>query len=91
MSTTLDLVLTKEYFDAIESGEKTEEYRLVKPHWEKLSYKLYERVRFRHGYMPDARKMCFEIVGIHIDERNYMGKKNVKVYVISLGARVVTS
>lgn len=30
---TLDLVLKKQWYDMIESGEKTEEYREIKPYW----------------------------------------------------------
>ena len=30
---TLDLVLKRKRFDMIASGEKTEEYREIKPHW----------------------------------------------------------
>ena len=29
----LDLPLKKEWYDMIESGEKTEEYREIKPYW----------------------------------------------------------
>ena len=32
---TLDLVLKKKWYDMIESGEKTEEYREIKPFWVK--------------------------------------------------------
>ena len=32
---TLDLVLKKKWFDMIASGEKTEEYREIKPYWVK--------------------------------------------------------
>lgn len=37
----LDLVLKAKWYDMIESGEKTEEYRIIKPYWEKrlLDYK----------------------------------------------------
>ena len=30
---TLDLVLRKKWYDMIDSGEKTEEYREIKPYW----------------------------------------------------------
>lgn len=30
---TLDLVLKKKWYDMIDSGEKTEEYREIKPYW----------------------------------------------------------
>ena len=32
---TLKLVLKKKWFDMIASGEKTEEYREIKPYWQK--------------------------------------------------------
>lgn len=32
---TLDLVLKGKWYDMIASGEKTEEYREIKPYWEK--------------------------------------------------------
>ena len=32
---TLTLFLKKKWFDMIASGEKTEEYREIKPYWEK--------------------------------------------------------
>lgn len=31
----LELPLKKEWYDMIESGEKREEYREIKPHWSK--------------------------------------------------------
>ncbi len=33
MSEILDLPLKKEWFEKIESGQKTEEYREIKPYW----------------------------------------------------------
>lgn len=35
MGKTLTLSLKKKWFDMIASGEKTEEYREIKPYWEK--------------------------------------------------------
>ena len=48
----LDLPLKKEWYDMIESGIKTEEYREIKPYWEKrlLDYKRIKR------YVEDNRK-----------------------------------
>ena len=58
----LDLVVSKQWFDMIVSGEKTEEYREIKPYWIKrlvdrktvvygeLEYISYTYVRFFHGY-----------------------------------------
>ena len=50
---TLTLFLKKKWFDMIASGEKTEEYREIKPYWEKrlLDYDAinrdYEMLMFR--------------------------------------------
>lgn len=51
----LDLPLKKEWYDMIESGIKTEEYREIKPYWEKrlLDYKRIKR------YVEDNRKELF--------------------------------
>ena len=50
-SKTLNLPLKREYFDAIRSGKKLEEYRLCTPYWVKrLEGKTYERVMLTLGY-----------------------------------------
>ena len=45
MKNVLDLVLKKKWYDMIESGEKTEEYREIKPYWEKrlVDYKAIQK------------------------------------------------
>ena len=65
----LDLPLKKEWYDMIESGVKTEEYREIKPYWCKrlldgyddmcTSYKPFTHVRFRYGYTK--RTMTYKI------------------------------
>ena len=46
----LYLTLKKNWFDLILSGEKKEEYREIKPYWEKrLIGKTYDKVIFRNG------------------------------------------
>lgn len=48
---TLHLTLKGEYFNAIKAGTKTEEYRLVKPHWRKrLEGRTYDRIELAWGY-----------------------------------------
>lgn len=68
---TLHLNLKKKWFDMILSGEKTEEYREIKPYWEKrLFHKLYPKIMqfrdydyvvFSNGYSKTARKMKFKV------------------------------
>ncbi len=61
----LHLTLKKKWFDMIESGEKVEEYREVKPYWvTRLEGREYDVVRFRNGYSKDARVMVVELLGI---------------------------
>lgn len=51
MSRTLDLVLMHKWFDMIASGEKTEEYREIKPlYTNRFARYTYDEVRFRRGY-----------------------------------------
>ncbi|MGL4379259.1 MAG: hypothetical protein ACRCT1_22670 [Microcoleaceae cyanobacterium] len=48
---TLFLILKKEWFDAIRSGRKKEEYRAITPYWEKrLEGKSYDYITFQLGY-----------------------------------------
>lgn len=62
----LPLTLHKEWFDAIASGIKHEEYREIKPYWKvRLIGKTYDEVHFTNGYgkdKPFMRVKCLEIV-----------------------------
>lgn len=73
---TLDLVLKGKWYDMIASGEKTEEYRAIKPYWEKrlLDYEAikrdYEMLVFRRflvgkGVDPLAYPRGFTHVRFH--------------------------
>jgi hypothetical protein len=47
----LTLPLKREYFEAIESGDKTEEYRLVTPYWTKrIEDREYDNIILTLGY-----------------------------------------
>jgi len=59
MKNTLKLVLTRKWYEMILSGEKKEEYREIKPFWNKRLNKKYDSVIFYHGYAKD--RPCFEI------------------------------
>ncbi len=87
----LYLTLKKQWFNLINSGFKTEEYREIKPYWEKrFDNKTYDVVEFRNGYHKDAPKMSFKI--------NEIFKGNGRVewgaiqgetyYIIKLGERI---
>lgn len=77
-----DLPLKKEWYNMIESGEKKEEYREIKPYWAKRIYgKEYTHVRFRYGYTK--RTMIFEIKYITIGRgKPKWGAPEHDVYII---------
>ncbi|MCD7740341.1 MAG: hypothetical protein LUH11_03225 [Candidatus Gastranaerophilales bacterium] len=60
--------LKKEWFDKIKSGEKTHEYREIKPYWEKriiyILNPLNSRIVFRCGY--SGEKLLATVKGITI-------------------------
>lgn len=57
----LHLTLKKKWFDMILSGLKKEEYREMKPYWNKrLLGKTYDFICFRNGYSKHAPKIIIE-------------------------------
>lgn len=77
----LTLVVSKEWFDMIADGRKTEEYREIKPYWikrlakaynqgmwvsGKSYFKPYTRVLFINGYRKDSPRIENEIESITI-------------------------
>lgn len=91
MEETLHLPLKKEWYDLIERGIKTEEYREIKPYWTKRLMKRYCQVKFTYGYTN--RTMTFEIESITIDKgKSEWGAETGKqYYVIKLGKRVTNT
>lgn len=86
----LTLHLKSEYFDAIQAGTKTEEYRVKKPYWTKrLVDKEYDEVHILKGYPPKTaknRRMIFPWRGFVEREicHPFFGDDPVKVYAIKL-------
>ena len=73
----LHLTLKREYFDAIASGVKRDEFRLVKPYWTKrLEDRIFDEIHFRNGYSQDSPFMKVRCRWI---------RKGQTYYVISLG------
>lgn len=76
----LHMLLKKKWYRMIESGEKTEEYREMKPYWAdrlvdkvkywigpRTIYRRYDAVEFTLGYPKKedkTRRMTFEVVDI---------------------------
>lgn len=102
MSRTLHLVLTGKWYDKIDSGEKTSEYRACTPYWNKrfcgwadiinihgpnLQHYWYSSVVFHRGYTN--KTMEFAIVSIDV----ITGKPNdlglFQCWEIKLGQRII--
>lgn len=84
----LQLTIKKEYFDQIVSGEKTEEYRIIKPYWVKrLIDREYDRVIFRNGYAKDASIVSKKYLGYEIKNitHEFFGDEQISVFAIKLG------
>lgn len=61
----LDLPIKKKWFDMIKSGEKLEEYREIKPHWNsRIEGKNITHVRFKNGYGKNAPTFIREVWSI---------------------------
>lgn len=70
---TLYLTLFKEYFDAIDEGTKTIEYREDSPHWQSRlmrlnEFKKFDFVFFKNGYNPKSPIMLIECKGIRLTD-----------------------
>ena len=90
MEKDLFLTLKAQWYDMIESGEKKEEYREIKPYWQKrLEGKDYDTVTFSYGYTK--RKMTYKCNGIRKDKGNpkWGAESEIIYYVISLGERII--
>lgn len=85
---TLFLVLKKEWFDMIASGEKKEEYREIKPFWSKrLENRNYDNIIFQLGYSKDAPRMIVGFGGVEkkIPKAEWSGGYSKPCYAIKLG------
>ncbi len=77
----LPLTLKAKWFEMIESGVKTEEYREIKSYWyDRLIlrfddargcvFKPFATITFRNGYQRDAPSMKVEVLDIAINQGN---------------------
>lgn len=84
----LHLTLKKQWFDMIASGQKKEEYREIKPYWEKrlIIGTHFDAVSFRNGYSKDAPKMLVECKGVFTGHGVLAwGAPKAKCFVVMLG------
>lgn len=83
----LTLTMKGPWFDMIASNEKKEEYRIIKPYWDKrLENREYDTVKFRWGYRKNSPVMYVECLGI---QKGGKGKVewgwDEECYIIKLG------
>lgn len=82
----LHLTLKKQWFEMIAHGGKRQEYREIKPYWDKRLGNKYDAVEFRHGYSKNAPRVLVELVevregiGLHV-----WGAPKEPVYILELG------
>lgn len=88
----LKLILKDCWYEMIESGIKTHEYRDYKDYWIKrlLPLSKYKYVKFQKAYRKNAQTMIFEIKNISVLNSgiNTDLNKNQPVFDIVLGKRI---
>jgi hypothetical protein len=90
---TLHLTLKKQWFDMTAYGAKQEEYREVKPYWQKRlqnadgTFKTFDTVTSRNGYAAEAPTLVVECKGIKLSTGTpeWGAEPGVIYYVIELG------
>jgi len=83
----LHLTLKKKWFDMIISGEKREEYREIKPYWNKRLNKKFDVIRFRNGYAKNSPTMTVELKGVgkRLGKVEWGAPEKEPVYLLKLG------
>lgn len=93
MDKILHLPLKSEWYNLIESGIKTEEYREIKPYWIKRlcitdsDFKHYDKVKFSYGYTKKTMTFLIEKISKGKGKKEW-GAMDDEVFVITLGNRV---
>lgn len=97
---TLHLNLKRKWFDMVLNGEKTEEYRDIKPFWDKRFWHLFpqeikgetyfpivDTITFSNGYSKTRSQFVIELKGLkkNIGFQEWGAEKGVEYYVFSLG------
>ena len=84
MNKPLHLILKKEWFDKIENGTKTIEYREKTPYWDNRLKKSFSTVLFQLGYSKDAKRMTAQIKKIQVEiiSHPFFGNQPIEVYAI---------
>jgi hypothetical protein len=68
----LHLTLLKKWFNEIELGIKTTEYRDIKPYWTtRLLNKEFDEIHFKNGYGKNSPFMRVEFKELRIEKGKY--------------------
>ena len=87
----LRMTLKRKWYDMISSGEKTEEYREIKPYWTKrfkdfLVKKPFDYIIFKNGYNSNSPEMKVELLDIQFGiSKQECSEEIVDCYVLFLG------
>lgn len=93
MNNILHLPLKSKWYNLIESGIKTEEYREIKPYWIKRlcitdsDFKHYDKVKFSYGYTKKTMTFLIEKISKGKGKKEW-GAMDDEVFIITLGNRV---
>lgn len=84
----LHLPLKAKWYDMIESGKKTEEYREIKGYWQKrLVGRNYDAIQFSYGYTKRTMLFRLKEIGIGIGNPEW-GAPEENVFILKLGERI---
>jgi hypothetical protein len=91
----LDLVLKRQWYDMIDSGEKKEEYRRINQYWinrfcgKENQIKHFDFVKFHRGY-TNKTTMVFVVDNFTIGQGNtdWGAPENEETFIIKLGERI---
>ena len=68
----LHLTLLRKWFDLIASGEKTKEFRDIKPYWTtRFLNKEFDEIYFKNGYSKKSPFMRVEWKGMNVEDNRY--------------------
>lgn len=93
MNRILHLVLKHKWYDMIVSGEKTEEYRELKPYWSKRLFKMvdgkaelkYVSVCFHRGYTNETTTFMLDGWDIGKGKHEWGANMYKYYYILKLG------
>lgn len=81
----LFLTIKKEYFDAILSGEKKEEYRIINSFYKsRIENKEYTHIILQNGYSKKSQRLKAKYLGYEIRKISTKIYGNTEVFVLKI-------